>query len=145
MGFLKVLDGVRKNNEVARQFMKDASCIKGYITGAGACAADKIRIEIGCNLISLVIKEKGAELMEGISNLRKTISFPQVQVTDNLRLNEDEYRILVRGREIFRGQCMSMPYFSQENAGIIVNKLKKAIEDYHSYEETFMGGINNVL
>jgi flagellar biosynthesis component FlhA len=142
VGFLKFLEGVRKRKEVAQKFMKDASCIRitldrkfprdGYVIDSigGACIVDKLSIEIGHNLFSLVNKEKGAELMEGISNLRKTISFPRVHIIDNLRLKENGYRILVKGTEIFRGQCMSMPDFSRENAGIIVNKLKEVVETH---------------
>jgi DNA-binding transcriptional MerR regulator len=104
--------------------------VEDFIKLIGVLNMDKITLEIGLNLVSFVDKEKGAELLEGINNLRKTISFPPVHILDNLILNENEYRILLSGTEIFRGQCKSAVNFSQENINIIVNKLKEVIENH---------------
>jgi flagellar biosynthesis component FlhA len=94
----------------------------------GVLNMDKITLEVGFQLVSLVDKDKGAKLLEGINNLRKTIFFPPVHILDNLVLNENEYRIMLNGTEIFRDQCKSANE-SIENTETIVNKLKEIVEN----------------
>ncbi len=72
--------------------------------------ADRVRIEIGSRLVPLA-KSKGlVGLAERMPGLRKDLTqrcgfwIPPVRICDNLDLRSDEYRILVHGREVARGE-----------------------------------------
>jgi len=72
-------------------------------------AVDPIRLEVGYGLIDLV--ESGGEggLLDRLQAVRKKIAeeigyvLPPVHIKDNLKLGVGEYRILVRGAEVGRG------------------------------------------
>jgi len=67
---------------------------------------DKLEIEVGYNLISLVLPEQGGDFLDRVSNIRKQIAMelgiilPSVRIVDNLQLPPNLYRIKLRGVEI---------------------------------------------
>jgi flagellar biosynthesis protein FlhA len=72
--------------------------------------ADRVRIEIGSRLVPLA-KSKGlVGLADRMPGLRKDLTqrcgfwIPPVRICDNLDLKSEEYRILVHGREVARGE-----------------------------------------
>jgi len=72
--------------------------------------ADRISLEIGARLIPLVEPSRGTSLVDWISGLRRDMArqsglwMPAVRIRDNMRLEPDNYRILIGGREVARGQ-----------------------------------------
>jgi len=70
---------------------------------------DPLRLEIGYGLIDLVDAPSGG-LLERMKTLRRRIAqevgylLPPVHIKDNLRLKAGEYRILIRGAEVARGE-----------------------------------------
>jgi flagellar biosynthesis component FlhA len=73
---------------------------------------NEIELEIGYQLFPLVVGpggKRGGKLLEGISRLRKERIFPPVRICDNVRLlKENEYRFIIDGKEVFRGECKNI-------------------------------------
>jgi flagellar biosynthesis protein FlhA len=66
-------------------------------------------MEVGIDLVYLVDQRKGGELLERIQRIRNQFAqdlgvvLPAVHLRDNLRLEKNEYVLLLRGEEIGRG------------------------------------------
>ncbi len=73
---------------------------------------DVFSLEIGYNLLGLADKRKGGDLLERVTGVRKTIArelgivVPPIAVRDNLELDSNEYRFLLRDREVARGKVV---------------------------------------
>jgi flagellar biosynthesis protein FlhA len=87
--------------------------------GTGATPAEDVRklieidvftIEIGYGLLSLANAKTGGDLLARVTGVRKTLArekgivVPPVSVRDNLELEANDYRFLLRGKAIARGQ-----------------------------------------
>ena len=72
--------------------------------------SERIIVEIGAGLISLAEPKKGKGIAERISTLREDVAMehgfwvPAARIRDNLQIGVNEYRFLICGREIARGQ-----------------------------------------
>ena len=70
---------------------------------------DRIGVEIGYRLIPMVDRERGGQLLERITALRKQLAredgllVPPIRVKDNIQLPPDTYRITIGGDEVGRG------------------------------------------
>ncbi len=73
-----------------------------------ALKLDALSLEVGIGLIPLVDQKQGGQLLPRVRALRKNLAqhlgfvVPSVHITDNLRLRQREYVILLRGVEIAR-------------------------------------------
>ncbi|MGC8764983.1 MAG: flagellar biosynthesis protein FlhA [Brevinematia bacterium] len=71
---------------------------------------DPVNIEIGYNLIPLVDKEQGGDLLDRIKLIRKRIGLdlgilvPPIRIVDNVAIEASEYLIKIRGSEVARGK-----------------------------------------
>jgi flagellar biosynthesis protein FlhA len=79
---------------------------------ARAIDLDVFAIEIGYGLLPLADEKKGGDLLQRITGLRRSVSHekgvmvPPISVRDNLELDANDYRFLLRGKPIARGQIM---------------------------------------
>jgi flagellar biosynthesis protein FlhA len=70
---------------------------------------DRLSLEIGIRLISLVQDKSGTGILDHIGQLRRRIAMkdgillPQVRIKDNVRLEPNAYRILLGGQEVAHG------------------------------------------
>ena len=81
-----------------------------------ALRLDDVSMEVGYGLVPLVDAKQGGQLLQRVRALRRHLAMqmgfivPPVHITDNLRLNQREYVIYLRGVEIARwetqGECM---------------------------------------
>lgn len=75
-------------------------------------STDTFSIELGYGLLSLANKGSGGDLLERITGLRKSLAkelgiiVPPVAVRDNLELDANNYRFLLRGKQVAEGQIM---------------------------------------
>lgn len=75
-------------------------------------STDTFSIELGYGLLTLANKNGGGDLLERITGLRKSLAkelgliVPPVAVRDNLELDANNYRFLLRGKQIAEGQIM---------------------------------------
>lgn len=73
---------------------------------------DPMTLEIGYNLVPLVDKEQGGDLLDRIKLIRKRIGLdlgilvPPIRIIDNVSIDASEYLIKIRGTEIARGKIM---------------------------------------
>ena len=99
---------------------------------------ETISFEIGYALIPLVDESQGGEIIKRIKFLRKQLSkdlgiiIPLIHIKDNLELNSGEYRILIRGIEVARGEVYPGKYLAID-AGNVQGK----IEGIETTEPTF--------
>ena len=84
--------------------------------------ADFLTLEIGSGLFHLVDKDKGAELLEQIKEMREKISqsmgfvFPKIRIIDNFLLRPNEYCIKIKN-ESFKGSIGELIYCNGAKAG----------------------------
>jgi DNA-binding transcriptional MerR regulator len=110
--------------------LKNEANTEEFIKLIGVLNMDKITLEVGLKAVPLVDKNEGAVLIERIHELRKSMDFPPIRILDNLILGENEYRILIFGKEVFRDQCKLTNNSLSENIEIILNNLKREIESH---------------
>ena len=73
---------------------------------------DVLEFEVGYGLIPLVDTSQGGELLSRIKGMRRQVAgelgiiVPPIHVRDNLELKPNEYRLLLKGSEVARGEAM---------------------------------------
>ena len=73
---------------------------------------DVFAIEIGHGLLSLAEAKSGGDLLGRVTGVRKNMArergivVPPISVRDNLELEANDYRFLIRGKAVARGQIM---------------------------------------
>lgn len=85
---------------------------------------DPLSMELGYGLIPLVDKEKGAELLDRITSIRRETALelglvvPRIRIIDNMRLGPSEYSLKIRGVEVGRGSIKMGRYLSINPGGV---------------------------
>jgi len=89
---------------------------------------DPLSLEIGFALIPLVDKEKGAELLERVTRIRREAALdlglvvPKIRITDNMTLEPNEYSFKIRGIEA--GNFKIKPgYYMCMNTGSVIKEM----------------------
>lgn len=86
---------------------------------------DPLSLELGYALIPLVDKEKGAELLERITLIRRESALdlglvaPRIRIIDNMRLEPSEYCFKIKGVEVARGKIRMGWYLSINPGGVL--------------------------
>ncbi len=76
-------------------------------------AVDLLALEVGFDLVPLVDRARGGELIKRISGIRKQIAqelgvvVPPVRVRDNLQMPSGAYRLMVSGTPVGRGELQA--------------------------------------
>ncbi|MCD6262210.1 MAG: flagellar biosynthesis protein FlhA [Deltaproteobacteria bacterium] len=89
---------------------------------------DILALEVGYGLISMVDVEQDGELLDRIRSLRKQFGYemgivvPPVHIQDNMQLKPSEYRILLKGNEIAKGELV-MNHLLAMNPGTAHEKI----------------------
>lgn len=90
---------------------------------------DALCLELGVALLDLVNKEKGAELLERITRIRREAALdlglvvPPIRIRDNLTLDPQEYSFKIRGIEAGRSK-LKMGYYLCLNTGSVLEEIK---------------------
>jgi flagellar biosynthesis protein FlhA len=75
-------------------------------------SVDTLQIELGYGLVALADTRKGGDLLERVTGVRRTfaqeigIIIPPIRLRDNLQMNANEYRFLLKGNPIAQGTIM---------------------------------------
>lgn len=99
---------------------------------------DRLELEVGYGLISIVDEEQDGDLLDRIRSIRRQfaielgIVIPPFRVRDNLQLKPGEYRILIKGNEVARGEMMA-GYVMALSPG----EVKRTIEGIPTREPVF--------
>jgi flagellar biosynthesis protein FlhA len=84
---------------------------------------DIFAIEIGYGLLALADAKSGGDLLARVTGVRKTLArekgvvVPPISVRDNLELEPNVYRFLLRGRPVARGSLIPGRYLAMNVAG----------------------------
>ena len=90
---------------------------------ARAIDLDVFAIEIGYGLLPLADEKQGGDLLQRITGLRRSVSrekgvmVPPISVRDNLELDANDYRFLLRGKPVARGQVMPGRWLAMNDNG----------------------------
>ena len=90
---------------------------------------DIFAIEIGHGLLTLANVKNGGDLLARVTGVRKNLArergivVPPISVRDNLELEANDYRFLIRGKAVARGQIMANRWMAMNVSGSTV-KLK---------------------
>lgn len=83
---------------------------------------DPLSLELGYGLIPLVDRDKGAELLERVTRIRRESALdlglvvPRIRIIDNMRLEPSEYCFKIKGVDVGRGK-IRMGFFLCINPG----------------------------
>jgi flagellar biosynthesis protein FlhA len=75
-------------------------------------ALDALQIELGYGLVCLADKRKGGDLLERVTGVRRNFAqemgmiVPPIRLRDNLQLSANEYRFVLKGHVVAKGQIM---------------------------------------
>lgn len=90
---------------------------------------DPLQLQLGYALIPLVDKDKGAELLERITRIRRECALdlglpvPRIRIIDNMNLDPDEYSFQIRGIEAGSSK-IRLGYYMCMNTGAVTEELK---------------------
>jgi len=118
---------------LSQKSIRDADAAKSHTSGSKAkgesaqelspvVPLDPISLELGYGLIPLVDRDKGAELLERITRIRKESALdmglvvPRIRIIDNMRLEPSEYCFKIKGVEVGRG-VIRLGYYMAINPG----------------------------
>ena len=86
---------------------------------------DPLSLELGYALIPLVDKEKGAELLERVTRIRREAALdlglvvPRIRIIDNMTLDPNEYSFKIRGIEAGRSKIKIGYYLCMNTGGVV--------------------------
>jgi len=89
---------------------------------------DAMEVEVGYNLISLVLPEQGGDFLDRVAMIRRQtaidlgIIVPPVRILDNLQLEPNNYRIKLRGVEVGRYEILP-DHFLALDSGITTQEV----------------------
>ncbi len=89
---------------------------------------DPLSLELGYVLIALVDEEKGAELLERITRIRKEAAIdlglvvPPIRITDNMAMDPSEYSFKIKGIEVGRSK-LKLGYYMCMDTGSVIEKI----------------------
>ncbi len=89
---------------------------------------DPLSLELGLALIPLVDKEKGAELLERVTRIRREFALdlglvvPRIRITDNMHIDHNAYSFKVKGIEVGSSH-IRMGSFMCMNTGTVLEEL----------------------
>lgn len=85
---------------------------------------DPVELEVGYNLIPLVLPEQGGDFLERITLIRRQLAvdlgviIPPIRVLDNMQIEPNAYVIKLRGMDIANYQIMPNHYLAMESGEI---------------------------
>ena len=90
---------------------------------------EMVELEVGYGLVRLVDHEQEGDLLERITQIRKSFALdwgliiPSVKIKDNLELPPGGYSVKIKGMEIASGELMSDSYLAMD-PGTVIEKME---------------------
>ncbi|MFW6386429.1 MAG: flagellar biosynthesis protein FlhA [Bacillota bacterium] len=116
-------EAVEKEREAAEQREAPQEDLSDLIQ------VDQMEVEVGYNLISLVLPDQGGDFLDRVAMIRRQtamdlgIIVPPVRVLDNLQLEPNVYRIKLKGVEIDRYEILPDRYLAMKS-GITTEEIE---------------------
>jgi flagellar biosynthesis protein FlhA len=89
---------------------------------------DPLSLELGYGLVPLVDRDKGAELLDRVTRIRRETALdlglvvPRIRIIDNMRLEPSEYCLKIRGVDVGRG-TIRMGHYLAINPGSVTEEI----------------------
>lgn len=89
---------------------------------------DPLSLELGYGLVPLVDRDKGAELLDRVTRIRREMALdlglvvPRIRIIDNMRLEPSEYSFKIRGTEVGSG-TIRMGHYLAINPGNVTEEI----------------------
>ncbi len=99
----------RVNEEADAAKAESAKTPEAPAEVAPVAPLDPLSLELGYGLVPLVDRDKGAELLDRVTRIRREMALdlglvvPRIRIIDNMRLEPSEYSFKIRGTEVGRG------------------------------------------
>ncbi len=133
VGLLFIYIGIRQSSLMQKKAEKELvsqSSSGGKSGTAGASGEEMspvatlppLSLELGYTLVPLVDKEKGAELLERVTRIRKEqaldlgLVVPPIRIRDSMAIDSEEYSFKIRGIEVGRAR-LKLGYYMCLNTG----------------------------
>jgi flagellar biosynthesis protein FlhA len=113
---MKAADNLKRKDAQAKKAKEEPSEMSPVVP------LDPLSLELGYGLIPLVDRDKGAELLERVTRIRRESALdlglvvPRIRIIDNMRLEPSEYCFKIKGVDVGRGK-IRMGYFLCINPG----------------------------
>jgi flagellar biosynthesis protein FlhA len=95
---------------------------------------DVLQIELGFRLVSLADARKGGDMLERVTGVRKTFAqemgviVPPIRLRDNLQLEPNQYRFLLKGNPIAQGELMPDHWLAMNASNRVTDVERKNAE-----------------
>ncbi|GAB6071966.1 flagellar biosynthesis protein FlhA [Venenivibrio stagnispumantis] len=112
----------KEKEERAKEILKEAT--KEEPPEEIITQPDVIAFEVGYGLIPYLEEEQNGELLKRIKSLRRQLTrdlgipIPLIHIRDNLTLKPGEYRILIKGIEVARGEVIPGKYLAIDTGNV---------------------------
>ncbi|MBR1911462.1 MAG: FHIPEP family type III secretion protein [Treponema sp.] len=133
VGILFIYIGIRQSSLMQKNAEKElvSHAASGSKAGAPGASGEEmspvatlppLSLELGYVLVPLVDKEKGAELLERITRIRKEqaldlgLVVPPIRIRDSMAIDSEEYSFKIRGIEVGRAR-LKLGYYMCLNTG----------------------------
>ncbi len=141
VGALFVYAGIRMRNVLAKEEEKQR---KGLATGAAGASGSKkagseevspvvslpeLSLDLGYTLVPLVDREKGAELLERVTRIRREealdlgLVVPPIRIRDSMTIDPEEYSFKIRGIEVGRAKLKLGHYMCLNTGNVPKDKI----------------------
>ncbi len=116
-----------KNAALAANKEKTAAPVSNSDTGP--VMLDPLSLELGYELISLVDKDKGAELLDRIAGIRTEarydmgLEIPKIRIQDNMSIDPNQYSFKIQGIEVGTYK-VHVGYLMCMDTGTVINPLE---------------------
>lgn len=128
-GFLAYRLGQRQvAEETATREAAQAQTTEPTPDVAPVAPLDPLSLELGYGLVPLVDRDKGAELLDRVTRIRREMALdlglvvPRIRIIDNMRLEPSGYSFKIRGTEVGRG-TIRMGYYLAINPGNVTEEV----------------------
>ncbi|MGM0437062.1 MAG: flagellar biosynthesis protein FlhA [Bacillota bacterium] len=132
IGFVLYREEVQEDKEAARKEEEEEEISRQKTPETeeltNLIQVDQMEVEVGYNLISLVLPEQGGDFMDRVAMIRRQtamemgIIVPPVRILDNLQLEPNVYRIKLKGVEIDRYEILPDHYLAMDS-GVTTEKI----------------------
>ena len=119
LGFVLYREEAQEKEEAEEEISREKTPETEELTNL--IQVDQMEVEVGYNLISLVLPEQGGDFMDRVAMIRRQtamemgIIVPPVRILDNLQLEPNVYRIKLKGVEIDRYEILPDHYLAMDS------------------------------
>jgi len=107
---------------------------------------DVFSIELGNGLLKLAEKKQGGDILDRVTGVRKTFAremgmiVPPIAIRDNLELGANEYRFLLRNKQVARGQILANRWLAMNVTNSTVKlRGQQTVEPVFGINATWIG------